>query len=121
VSASSDRAAFASGARKRHPEMPMKGRRVANGEAPTEPGDYSWMPRGTGPEDFKAEHADGYPRIGWWLMTPNGRSGSLDPKLHTVTVHEDGTISVHPSIRIPESGALPAFHGWLVEGEWRRA
>ena len=121
MSASSDRDAFASGARKLRPEMPMKGRRVANGEVPTDPGDYAWMPLRPGPEHFKDDQSGEYPRLGWWLMTPNGRSGSLDPKLHTVTVHEDGTISVHPSIRIPESGALPAFHGWLVEGEWRRA
>jgi hypothetical protein len=42
---------------------------------------------------------------------------------HTVTEHEDGTITVHPSIKISTSmdGGVTwkeLYHGWLVKGVW---
>lgn len=55
----------------------------------------------------------------WWEVTaPDGSMGVLSPELHTVTEHEDGTITVHPSIDFSKRRA-GAFHGWLQRGVWR--
>lgn len=52
----------------------------------------------------------------WGVKTPNGHSGTL--RDHQVTEHDDGTITVSPSIRISDmSGEL--WHGWLEKGVWR--
>lgn len=57
-------------------------------------------------------------RTGWWEVTaPDGHVGSLDPSLHTVTEHEDGTITVAPSIDMSKRHA-GAYHGYLRKGEW---
>lgn len=50
----------------------------------------------------------------WWAVLPDGTFGRLTD--HEVTEHEDGTISVQPSIYFDEK-----WHGWLVRGEWREA
>lgn len=60
----------------------------------------------------------------WYCCTPNGHLGSL--RKHAVTEHEDGTISVHPSIKVSfrRTGAdadAVAYHGWLERGIWRDA
>lgn len=67
--------------------------------------------------------AAGYPVAGdhpwtWWQMTcPDGHGGTLDPKIHQVIEHEDGTITISPSIDM--SQRIPgAYHGWLRRGEW---
>jgi hypothetical protein len=37
-------------------------------------------------------------RAGWWqVTTPDGYVGSLNPQIHNVVEHEDGTITVTPS------------------------
>jgi hypothetical protein len=62
-----------------------------------------------------------FERTGWWNVTcPDGTSCSLNPRVHTVTEHEDGTITVHPSIDLSD---LPwnGFHGWLKRGVWTQA
>ena len=54
--------------------------------------------------------------VGWWnIVAPNGDACSLNPKIHTVTEHDDGTITVDPSIdmSINKPGG---WHGWLVRG-----
>lgn len=62
----------------------------------------------------------------WWVRVPNGAIGNVSK--HTVVEHEDGTITVSPSILI--SGrrwdeAAQAYqhreiwHGWLERGVWR--
>ena len=102
----------------------MKGRRID--ESPTfdfhrdlEPGDYGLSEHGM-----------------WWLVAPNGDQGIIDPKWHTVTEHEDGAITVTPSLNYlrgwrpgpdsppvnftPGHGAL-RWHGWLERGVWRSA
>ncbi len=57
---------------------------------------------------------------GWWTVTaPNGDACSLDPAVHQVVEHDDGTITVSPSIdmsRIKPSG----WHGFLVNGVFTR-
>lgn len=52
----------------------------------------------------------------WMVRTPNGHLGNLGA--HDVTEHEDGTITVSPSILVsnPQEGEL--YHGFLVAGVW---
>ncbi len=50
----------------------------------------------------------------WIIRDPAGKLGSL--QTHTVTEHEDGTITVSPSIMDPAPGG---WHGWLERGAWR--
>jgi hypothetical protein len=55
-----------------------------------------------------------YPQQSWWnVIAPDGSSCSLNPDIHTVTEHEDGTITVSPSI------VTATWHGWLQRGIWR--
>jgi len=100
----------------------MKGRRItweeAENLANVQPGDY-WHD----------------PRHGWYAACPMPRDdeGMVSClaylKSHRVTEHEDGTITVSPSIlvgRYPEStpkewAAKHTWHGWLERGEWREA
>lgn len=88
----------------------MKGRRlpapehIRGGTFPVQPGDY-----------YQAE-------TGWMGMTPNGHVADL--RNHTVTEHDDGTITVSPSILVSsphngKSGEL--WHGFLERGVWRSA
>lgn len=75
----------------------MIGRRVPDGTLTNlQPGDYG--------------------RVGerWHMCLPNGGSGILGPS-HQITEHEDGSITVYPSIQDPETG----WHGHLINGEWR--
>lgn len=53
----------------------------------------------------------------WMVRTPNGHLGNLGA--HDVVEHEDGTITVSPSILVsnPQQGEL--FHGYLDRGVWR--
>lgn len=52
----------------------------------------------------------------WWQVTaPDGSGVVLNPAIHRVTEHEDGTITVHPSI------VTSSWHGWLERGVWRSA
>lgn len=58
-------------------------------------------------------------RPGFWQVTaPDGLVGAIDPSIHTVVEHEDGTITVTPSIDF--SKRRPgAWHGWLTKGVFR--
>lgn len=57
----------------------------------------------------------------WWCRAPNGLHGNLLD--HSIVEHEDGTITVSPSILITLSAALPektkSWHGYLERGVWR--
>lgn len=62
----------------------------------------------------------------WEACSPNGRRGTLED--HKVTEHEDGTITVEPSILIDPilggdgADAKPfrrGWHGFLERGIWR--
>lgn len=53
-------------------------------------------------------------RASWWVMDPAGSIGRLTT--HTVVEHEDGTITVSPSILDPSAGG---WHGYLERGVWR--
>lgn len=73
-----------------------------------QPGDYCKIARGH-----------------WWLCSPNGHFGTIGDKNvsgneehHSVTEHEDGTITVSPSIKISDNEG-ECFHGYLERGVWR--
>ena len=53
----------------------------------------------------------------WVCKTPNGHSGNLSK--HDVTVHEDGTITVSPSILVTRPPQEEMWHGYLERGVWR--
>jgi len=98
----------------------MVGRRVmpmADGTLPNfEPGDYgrcTWLQRKEGAPESKV--IEGKPFTYWQIRVPNGDHGSLDPRVHTVVEHPDGTITVSPSI------VTPNWHGFLQAGVWRIA
>lgn len=79
----------------------MTGRRLPDG-------DYAQAERGSYWRD---------PRNGlWYCVTPNGRMGNLGG--HTVVEHEDGTITVSPSILVDQPSHR-AWHGYLERGVWR--
>lgn len=52
----------------------------------------------------------------WIMMAPNGDLGCLSPKVHKITEHEDGTITVSPSIQFHTG---KKWHGFLEQGIWR--
>ena len=54
----------------------------------------------------------------WYALCPNGAFAGLAN--HDVVEHEDGTITVSPSIRVRSSDA-ELYHGFLVRGVWRDA
>lgn len=51
----------------------------------------------------------------WYLRAPNGDVATLWTKAHSITEHEDGTITVSPSIVFPCGGR---YHGFLRRGVW---
>jgi hypothetical protein len=55
----------------------------------------------------------------WHARPPKGNLGGLAN--HTVTEHEDGTITVSPSILITseDEGGTTVWHGYLERGVWR--
>lgn len=56
---------------------------------------------------------------GWWVIrVPTGTYGSLNPKIHKVIEHEDGTITVSPSIDFSKTKPN-GWHGYLEKGIWR--
>jgi hypothetical protein len=52
-----------------------------------------------------------------WVVAPNGagpvRCGAWDP-----VWHEDGTLTLTPSLNIHESNVNPGWHGFLERGVW---
>lgn len=52
----------------------------------------------------------------WYARTPNGLLANLSN--HTVQEHEDGTVTVSPSIFVNQ-GKPESWHGFLERGIWR--
>lgn len=79
------------------------------------PDDKNWLP----------EHGEYglHPATGaWYATTPNGHAADL--RSHAVTEHEDGTITVSPSILISvrfrhDRPKKELWHGFLERGVWR--
>lgn len=78
----------------------MQGRRVSGVVELKQPGDYCVMRSGA-----------------LWVVLPSGVHGRVDPEDWTITEHEDGTVSVSPSIHDAPDG----WHGFLERGVWRSA
>lgn len=79
----------------------MIGKRVAWLDAmELEPGDYCKADDGT-----------------WLGVTPNDLLAGLAK--HSVTEHEDGTITASPSIKVV-NGQGAEWHGYLERGVWRK-
>lgn len=56
----------------------------------------------------------------WDALTPNGLLANL--RGHEVVEHDDGTITVSPSIEVNRGRANPHvgyFHGFIERGVWR--
>jgi hypothetical protein len=84
----------------------MQGRRLPDGTERFARGDYG-----------KLFGTDGAAH--WHACTPAGSLGNLDG--HTVTEHEDGTITVSPSILVTahDGDEKIVWHGFLERGVWR--
>jgi hypothetical protein len=52
----------------------------------------------------------------WYGCTPNDQGCNLGA--HEITEHEDGTITVSPSIEV--TGHDGYWHGWLKHGVWEQ-
>ncbi len=79
---------------------------------PNEHGHLAFMPSSYG-QDAQGD---------WWICTPTGFAGVLTA--HTVEEHEDGTITVRPSILTPPGIPTDAslyYHGFLTRGVWTPA
>jgi hypothetical protein len=93
----------------------MKGRRIADRVCGTldgvQPGDY-WRNAFTG--TFYATCPVLDPAVGLVLASLCS---------HSIVEHEDGTISVQPSIRVTggPGGTKELYHGFLENGSWRNA
>ena len=88
----------------------MKGRRLASLDEfyQGQPGDYVKV---TSDEPGAAPG-----HTVWYIRDPDGCVGQL--RDHTVTEHDDGTVTVSPSILDPKRRG---WHGFLERGEWRQA
>jgi hypothetical protein len=55
----------------------------------------------------------------WFVRDPSGVPGNLTN--HTVVIHDDGTITVSPSILTTahDGDRKALWHGWLERGVWR--
>lgn len=52
----------------------------------------------------------------WYFKAPNGDVGTNGD--HKITEHEDGTLTVSPSLQFMSG---KRWHGWLERGVWREA
>lgn len=68
-------------------------------------------------KDFHPPGTYGKMGDGWVCHPPRGAIGHLAN--HTVMEHEDGTITVTPSILMPSTDPRQAWHGYLERGIWR--
>ena len=98
----------------------MKGRRLPDsldGTIPAlEHGDYVQIVGGTWYDERRRQFPD---KPIWICCAPNGHMCSLNA-LHGFTEHEDGTLTVTPSILISDHTG-PVWHGYLRNGEWSTA
>lgn len=59
------------------------------------------------------------PRGGDWYAVPPGTDLVANLASHQIVEHEDGTITVLPSIRV--SNGKETWHGFLKRGQWELA
>jgi len=84
----------------------MQGKRIADGEWPENQGEYS---------KHKTDQG-----IIWFCRPPHPGISIGSLSAHTVVEHEDGTITVSPSIFFNmDHPDHPRWHGYLEHGIWR--
>ena len=93
----------------------MKGRRLPD-DYPRNNPNFQWHE--VQPGDYWKNSSDGT----WFVSAPNGGgfdgdAGTVGPPTWTVTEHEDGTITVQPSIWFNKPHG---WHGFLERGVWRQ-
>lgn len=71
---------------------------------------------GTDPQGYLPGEYGRY-RDCWYGRAPSGHLGNL--RLHDVTEHANGTISVRPSIKVSGGPNEVHYHGHLERGVWR--
>jgi len=72
-----------------------------------------------GPHVLKPGEYGKWARDGNWYAVPPGQPDLLaNLARHTVVEHEDGTITVSPSILV-SAGKIGTWHGYLERGIWR--
>lgn len=81
----------------------MKGRRNYEVEGPHELAEGEYMKWGDA----------------WYAHCPGMYDLTANLGSHTVIEHEDGTISVSPSILCTDGAAGHSYHGFLERGVWR--
>jgi hypothetical protein len=70
--------------------------------------------------DFDVDAVGDYarhPNGDWFGITPDGQLAGLAK--HDITEHEDGTITVSPSILVRGDERDVPWHGYLERGVWR--
>jgi len=82
------------------------------------------LPNGTPPHTYQPGD---YGKWGgdWYCRCPVEDEDAIgNLRAHDVTEHEDGTITVSPSILVRTTRAgqpVELYHGWLEHGVWRNA
>jgi hypothetical protein len=74
-------------------------------------------------DDWTNLEGGGYAKLDngdWAIHPPEARYGTISPRIHTITEHEDGTITVSPSILYHGHANWEGWHGYLERGVWRR-
>lgn len=95
--------------------LSMQGKRIY-------PDENGWLPPSMKPGEYgyqTCEDVKDEPRLGWWMIcSPDGNIGTLDPSSRTIIEHEDGTLTVTPSL--DWSRQIPGgWYGWLEKGFFR--
>lgn len=67
------------------------------------------------PGEYGKHHVDG----NWYCQAPGEGDFFGNLSKHTVVEHEDGTITVSPSILISRPHTGESWHGYLERGVWR--
>lgn len=71
-------------------------------------------------EFLKSVPDGGYAQFeGEWFVRPPGCAFAGSVADHEVTQHEDGTITISPSILYDVAGMGYHYHGYLEHGVWR--
>jgi len=55
----------------------------------------------------------------WWAQAPIAGASGARISRHSITVHEDGTITASPSILMNFGRRGVTWHGYLEHGVWR--
>lgn len=71
---------------------------------------------GKAPHELQAGEYAKWDKDGNWYCVPPGTDLTANLAAHKIEEHEDGTITVSPSILVGD-GKL-SWHGWITRGGW---